>query len=268
MDDRDNINRLREIVTRKIDARELALMASECSEARLSVETLAASSGCPSGNAAREALELLDRFERKEAPSSSGEGGTTPSDDEDDDLIACFSSVLPESCLHVPRPVMNSGDGESRRKAKRSRASSAPLTRLATSQSASTEPPLPPPPTPAQDPTVTLPIPCVPATDSLVAAGALITVESIPMVEAFPASLPKKHRVLEATSTPLKPIPNSRNVSGYKGVYPGRQGRWQAQVDHKSIGGFATAWEAGVAVAAEIARRDFGLNATMVDHEE
>ena len=57
----------------------------------------------------------------------------------------------------------------------------------------------------------------------------------------------------------IKPIPNTKNVSGYKGVYPGRKGRWQAQVDHKTIGSFATAWEAGIAVATEIAKRDFGF---------
>ena len=46
-----------------------------------------------------------------------------------------------------------------------------------------------------------------------------------------------------------EPIPSRCNVSGYKGVYPGRNGRWQAQYNHQSIGGFCTAWEAGVAVA-------------------
>jgi hypothetical protein len=32
-------------------------------------------------------------------------------------------------------------------------------------------------------------------------------------------------------------------------VYPARNGRWQAQVHHASLGGYPTAWEAGVAVA-------------------
>ena len=47
----------------------------------------------------------------------------------------------------------------------------------------------------------------------------------------------------------LQPIPSRANQTGFKGVYPARNGRWQAQVGHKSIGGFSTAWEAGVAGA-------------------
>jgi hypothetical protein len=39
------------------------------------------------------------------------------------------------------------------------------------------------------------------------------------------------------------------NPTGYKGVYPARNGRFQAQFRHCAIGGFASAWEAGVAVA-------------------
>ena len=50
--------------------------------------------------------------------------------------------------------------------------------------------------------------------------------------------------------TKLQPIPTRRTKSGWVGVYPARKGRWQAQVNHRSIGGYATAWEAGVAVAA------------------
>ena len=49
-----------------------------------------------------------------------------------------------------------------------------------------------------------------------------------------------------------KPIASTNNPSGYKGVYPARNGRWQAQVLHRAIGGFPTAWEAGVAVARAI----------------
>ena len=45
------------------------------------------------------------------------------------------------------------------------------------------------------------------------------------------------------------PERTSSGASGYKGVYPARNGRWQAQVNHASIGGFPSAWEAGVAVA-------------------
>ena len=35
----------------------------------------------------------------------------------------------------------------------------------------------------------------------------------------------------------LQPIPTSRTKSGWVGVYPARKGRWQAQVNHRSIGG-------------------------------
>ena len=50
----------------------------------------------------------------------------------------------------------------------------------------------------------------------------------------------------------LQPIPTQRTKSGWVGVYPARKGRWQAQVNHRSIGGYPTAWEAGVAVAAHL----------------
>eukprot|EP00966_Prymnesium_polylepis_P300107 6935226-Prymnesium_polylepis.1 len=50
----------------------------------------------------------------------------------------------------------------------------------------------------------------------------------------------------------LQPIPTRRTKSGWVGVYPARKGRWQAQVNHRSIGGYSTAWEAGVAVAAHL----------------
>ena len=53
---------------------------------------------------------------------------------------------------------------------------------------------------------------------------------------------------------PTEPIPSSNNPSGYKGVYAARNGRWQAQVNHHAIGGYATAWEAGVAVAQALYR--------------
>jgi hypothetical protein len=76
---------------------------------------------------------------------------------------------------------------------------------------------------------------------------------------AGPMTLQPKRVIIQSAGMLLRPIPHAKNVSGYKGVYPGRKGRWQAQFNHKSIGGFATAWEAGVAVAMEIARRDFGL---------
>ena len=51
---------------------------------------------------------------------------------------------------------------------------------------------------------------------------------------------------------PKEPIKSANNPSGYKGVYPARNGRWQAQANHASIGGFATKWEAGVAVAQAV----------------
>lgn len=51
---------------------------------------------------------------------------------------------------------------------------------------------------------------------------------------------------------PDKPISSQNNPSGFRGVYPARGSRWQAQVNHRSIGGFPTAWEAGVAVAREL----------------
>ena len=63
-----------------------------------------------------------------------------------------------------------------------------------------------------------------------------------------------REQVTAATS-PNAPLPSRTNPSGFKGVYPGRGGRWQAQVDHKSIGGFPTAWEAGLAVTQELRRR-------------
>ena len=52
--------------------------------------------------------------------------------------------------------------------------------------------------------------------------------------------------------TQLQPIPTTRTKSGWVGVYPARKGRWQAQVNHRSIGGHPTAWEAGLAVAAHL----------------
>jgi len=54
----------------------------------------------------------------------------------------------------------------------------------------------------------------------------------------------------------LQPIPSQRrrNKSGWFGVYPARNGRWQAQVCHHAIGGYATAWEAGTAVTAHLVR--------------
>ena len=48
----------------------------------------------------------------------------------------------------------------------------------------------------------------------------------------------------------LKPIPTTRTKVGWLGVYPGRGGKFQAQLNHRSIGGYSSAWEAGVAVTA------------------
>lgn len=50
----------------------------------------------------------------------------------------------------------------------------------------------------------------------------------------------------------LQPIPTDRTASKMFGVYRGRKTRWQAQLWHESIGGYASAWEAGVAVAARL----------------
>ena len=49
----------------------------------------------------------------------------------------------------------------------------------------------------------------------------------------------------------LEPLPveqGKANSSGYVGVSKGRKDRWQAQVNHRAIGGFASAYEAGKAV--------------------
>ena len=89
---------------------------------------------------------------------------------------------------------------------------------------------------------------------------------------AVEAVEPEKCKVFMLDSTAaaarLKPIPSSRNPSGFKGVYAARKGRWQAQVGHKSIGGFASAWEAGVAVAAYLMKRDYGFEAVEVPSAE
>ena len=50
----------------------------------------------------------------------------------------------------------------------------------------------------------------------------------------------------------LQPICTHRTKSGFLGVYPARKGRWQAQVNHRSIGGYSTAWDAGVAVTRHL----------------
>ena len=67
----------------------------------------------------------------------------------------------------------------------------------------------------------------------------------------------------------LTPLPTARKEghkkkceSGYVGVSKGRRERWQAQVDHRAIGGFATAYEAGVAVTVRmIVLRDLSSHA-------
>ena len=54
---------------------------------------------------------------------------------------------------------------------------------------------------------------------------------------------------LPTTLTSGKPMAKKGpSQSGYVGVSHGRGSRWQAQVDHRSIGGYATAYDAGVAV--------------------
>jgi hypothetical protein len=64
-----------------------------------------------------------------------------------------------------------------------------------------------------------------------------------------PLALPSRTSAVAVSTSPTRPIMSTNNPSGFKGVYPARNGRWQAQYQHRSIGGFYTAWEAGVAVA-------------------
>ena len=56
--------------------------------------------------------------------------------------------------------------------------------------------------------------------------------------------------------------------SGYKGVYPARGNRWQAQFRHKALGGYATAYEAGVAVARAVQREEAGGDYDDADDDE
>ena len=65
----------------------------------------------------------------------------------------------------------------------------------------------------------------------------------------------KRQPTPDVQPEPTRPISSRNNPSGFKGVYAARNGRWQAQVEHKSIGGFPTAWDAGIAVAKAIARK-------------
>ena len=51
-----------------------------------------------------------------------------------------------------------------------------------------------------------------------------------------------------------------RTESGWVGVYKARNGRWQAQVNHRAIGGYATAREAGIAVAELMHDQDMKSN--------
>ena len=61
------------------------------------------------------------------------------------------------------------------------------------------------------------------------------------------------HRVnIPENLSQLQPICTHRTKSGFLGVYPARKGRWQAQVNHRSIGGYSTAWDAGVAVTCHL----------------
>lgn len=91
-------------------------------------------------------------------------------------------------------------------------------------------------------------------------AGAALTLLSVATSgssDASPQSIADKltsrpDEVADIEDEPNKPIPSKNNPSGYKGVYPARGSRWQAQVNHRSIGGFPTAWDAGVAVAVAI----------------
>ena len=89
------------------------------------------------------------------------------------------------------------------------------------------------------------------------AALTLLSVSTSGLSDASPQSVADKltsrpDEVADIDDEPNKPIPSKNNPSGYKGVYPARGSRWQAQVNHRSIGGFPTAWDAGVAVAVAI----------------
>ncbi|KAL3924122.1 MAG: hypothetical protein SGPRY_004007, partial [Prymnesium sp.] len=71
-----------------------------------------------------------------------------------------------------------------------------------------------------------------------------------PLVQPTPSG--KVYELLmrdEAFSSINEPIPSAASKTGFKGVYKARNGRFQAQCDHRAIGGFATAREAGIAVA-------------------
>ncbi|KAL1507564.1 hypothetical protein AB1Y20_007184 [Prymnesium parvum] len=79
--------------------------------------------------------------------------------------------------------------------------------------------------------------------------------------ERKPASAPCKRPGLKARKKAIalmlekefahiaEPIRSASSKTGFKGVYPARNGRFQAQFGHRAIGGYASAWLAGVAVA-------------------
>ena len=58
----------------------------------------------------------------------------------------------------------------------------------------------------------------------------------------------------------LQPLMSGKtSQSGYVGVSRGRGNRWQAQVDHRAIGGYPTAYEAGVNVTLTLIETAQGL---------
>mmetsp|Transcript_3355 Transcript_3355/g.8042 ORF Transcript_3355/g.8042 Transcript_3355/m.8042 type:complete len:523 (-) Transcript_3355:807-2375(-) len=63
------------------------------------------------------------------------------------------------------------------------------------------------------------------------------------------ALIEQAEKYAKNNSLAQKPIPCKDTKSRFVGVYPARHGRWQAQVKHRSYGGFETSWDAGVKVA-------------------
>ena len=85
--------------------------------------------------------------------------------------------------------------------------------------------------------------------------------------ESLEIDAEKARRVLSAHGLPwhspepketIAPIPSHRTSSGYHGVYRGKRGKWNAQVNHSAIGCFLTPWEAGRAVTIYLRQQASG----------
>eukprot|EP00965_Chrysotila_dentata_P231545 6198422-Pleurochrysis_carterae.AAC.1 len=64
-----------------------------------------------------------------------------------------------------------------------------------------------------------------------------------------------------------EPIRTTRTKSGYLGTFEARNGRWQGQYLHRSLGAFASAYEAGSAVTravVQLARLPMPVNASEI----